>query len=91
MGFVLLLAELLHEVAELIHLDLSVVIEIKLLEGLLELLGAGLPHGLVLNQVLNELILSESASVVLVECCFQSLKTFRSTEVVIAKLFKNDL
>lgn len=67
MGFVLLLAELLHEVAELIHLDLSVVIEIKLLEGLLELLGAGLPHGLVLNQVLNELILSESASVVLVE------------------------
>jgi hypothetical protein len=66
-GFVLLLAELLHEVAELIHLDLSVVIEIKLLEGLLELLGAGLPHGLVLNQVLNELILSESASVVLVE------------------------
>jgi hypothetical protein len=48
-GFVLLLAELLHEVAELIHLDLSVVIEIKLLEGLLELLGAGLPHGLVLN------------------------------------------
>ena len=67
MGFVLLLAELLHEVAELIHLDLSVVIEIKLLEGLLELLGAGLPHGLVLNQVLNELILSESPPIVLVE------------------------
>jgi hypothetical protein len=66
-GFVLLLAELLHEVAELIHLDLSVVIEIKLLEGLLELLGAGLPHGLVLNQVLNELILSESPPIVLVE------------------------
>jgi hypothetical protein len=88
---VLLLAKFLHEVAELLHFDLSVVVEIKLLEGLLELLGAGLPHGLVLNKVLNELILSESPPVVLVECCFQSLKTFRSTEVVIAKLFKNYL
>jgi hypothetical protein len=32
---VLLLAELLHEVAELLHLDFPVVVEIKLLEGLL--------------------------------------------------------
>lgn len=66
MDVVLLLAEFLHEVAELLHLDFPVVVEIKLLEGLLELLGAGLPHGLVLNQVLNELILSESPPVVLV-------------------------
>ena len=69
---VLLLAELLHEVAELLHLYLPVVVEIKLLEGKPELLGACLSHGLVLDQVLDELLLSESPPIVLVECCLQT-------------------
>lgn len=66
MDVVLLLAELLHEVAELLHLYLPVIVEIKLLEGLPELLGARLPHRLVLNQVLNELLFSECPPIVLV-------------------------
>jgi hypothetical protein len=63
---VLLLAELLHEVAELLHLYLPVVVEIKLLEGLPELLGACLPHRLVLDQVLDELLLSKGPPIILV-------------------------
>lgn len=69
---VLLLAELLHEVAEFLHLYLPVVVKIKLLEGKPELLGACLTHRLVLNQVLDELLLSESPPIVLVECCLQT-------------------
>ena len=66
MDIVLLLAELLHEVAELLHLYLPVVVEIKLLEGLPELLGARLPHRLVLDQILNELLFSKGAPIILV-------------------------
>ncbi len=63
---VLLLSKFLHKVTELLHLDFPIVVEIKLLERLLELFGAGLSHGLVLNKVLNEFILSESPPVALV-------------------------